>query len=106
MMDKYSTKGVTIIMGDFNARIRSITFEDILGPWHLRGVDGEQNDAESNATLLMEFCRARDVVIPASWMRRSQDKMVTYRAPGTNQPPGPEPDPHVFAELDLVLTPR
>eukprot|EP00969_Alexandrium_andersonii_P173205 7656616-Alexandrium_andersonii.AAC.1 len=32
--------------------------------------------------LLLTFCGARELVLPATWMKRRQERMVTYRAPG------------------------
>eukprot|EP00969_Alexandrium_andersonii_P102526 4525187-Alexandrium_andersonii.AAC.1 len=46
------------------------------------------------------------MVLPATWRRRPLDRMVTYRAPGVEGPPGPEPNPASFAELDVIITHR
>eukprot|EP00969_Alexandrium_andersonii_P285230 12609335-Alexandrium_andersonii.AAC.1 len=59
------------------------------------------DDTESNAYLLEDFCRGTEMLLPASWQRRKQADMVTYRAPGVSYKPTGEPDPADFAELDM-----
>eukprot|EP00969_Alexandrium_andersonii_P108650 4793695-Alexandrium_andersonii.AAC.1 len=40
---------------------------------------------------------------PQHGKRKSQARMITYRAPGVNEPPGVRPDPAKYAELDLYI---
>eukprot|EP00969_Alexandrium_andersonii_P139022 6148661-Alexandrium_andersonii.AAC.1 len=55
---------------------------------------------------MISFCQGRDMVLPATWRRRPTRNMVTFRAPGTDCAPGPDPDPSKFAELDVIIAPR
>eukprot|EP00969_Alexandrium_andersonii_P063668 2803695-Alexandrium_andersonii.AAC.1 len=71
-MERNHTKGVTAIMGDLNARFSEETVEDIVGPWHLRSVEQVRTEDEyTNAELLTEFCKGRDLVLPTTWKKRS-----------------------------------
>eukprot|EP00969_Alexandrium_andersonii_P330978 14629196-Alexandrium_andersonii.AAC.1 len=105
--DSLETRGVLVYLGDWNARLRHRESEDVVGPWHFVASDRVAGDEGStNEELLVQFCIARDLVLPSSWMQRPQDKMVTYRAPGVNEPPGRQPDPAKFAEIDFYVLPR
>eukprot|EP00969_Alexandrium_andersonii_P149645 6616564-Alexandrium_andersonii.AAC.1 len=105
--DAMEKKGVPVLLGDFNARISSLTIEDVVGPHHLVAYPHQgEDEGEDNASLLITFCQARDLVLPLTWKRRANKDMVTFRAPGVEGLPGPAPDPAKYAELDLVITPR
>eukprot|EP00969_Alexandrium_andersonii_P363196 15461386-Alexandrium_andersonii.AAC.1 len=106
LMDRNDTKGVRVLVGDFNSRISSRTVEGIVGPWHLVALGVPNQDERDNVERLIEYCQERDLVLPASWKRRRQEEMVTFRAPGTQGLPGPVPDTSKFAELDIVITQR
>eukprot|EP00969_Alexandrium_andersonii_P278496 12310259-Alexandrium_andersonii.AAC.1 len=101
---KFQTKGALFLMGDYNARFSEPTVPGIMGPWHFRSVEPTATgEGETNAELLQEFCHTFSMLSPGSWQEKTEDKMVTYRAPGVNHLPGQRPDPAKFAELDLVL---
>ncbi|XP_050513133.1 uncharacterized protein LOC126888800 [Diabrotica virgifera virgifera] len=72
---KYTKKNeLTIIMGDFNAKVGKNRIEDIVGQHGL----GEKNE---RGDRLIQFCREEDFTIANTWFRLSPRRLYTWKSP-------------------------
>jgi len=108
-----SHRGITIVLGDFNARLhgRLRGESDILGPEIFGSGVGrllapDRGEApSSNRDMLMALCAEHGLRVMNTWFRKPDSHRVTFVAPGVGTlPPGRSGwDPAEFAVLDLCL---
>ena len=81
----------------------------MLGP-HIYGKGsrdiGEEDTA--NRFLLIDLCKASNLIVANTWFTHPPGRQVTYREPHTKTLPATNSDwsPQDFAQLDLCLTPQ
>ncbi|XP_027210521.1 craniofacial development protein 2-like [Penaeus vannamei] len=66
---------ITIIQGDFNAKLGEGRYEDIVGPFGL----GERND---RGQKLLERAHSKDYMIGNTWFTQHPRRLATWRSPG------------------------
>ena len=66
---------------------------------------GEETD---NRFLLLDFCRANDLIVANTWFQQPAAKQVTFKEPSTHflPPDNTDWDPANFAQLDFCLLPQ
>lgn len=83
---------VTIIMGDFNAKVGEGLSNKILGKYG-PGVRNERGDC------LVQYCRDNDLVIQNTWFRLPKRRLYTWKSPQDEQN-----NRIVRNQIDLILT--
>ena len=115
VVDRYQTKGPTLLIGDFNARIhgRRQGEHEVIGP-HIFGMGIDyvirqvwEQGGRTNREMMVELCMAHGLRVMNTWFRKPQERQVTYMPPGTERLPGRGEiwDPATFAQLDLCIAP-
>ena len=66
---------VTMVMGDFNAKVGEGRFEDVVGPYGL----GERN---FRGERLISWCDANDLMLANTWFRKHPRLLWTWKSPG------------------------
>lgn len=103
-------KGPFIVLGDFNSRFQGKLHgeEDVLGPYIFgKGWTAVGEDAD-NRFLLVDFCRANEMLVANTWFQQPPAKQVTFKEPSTHFLPSDNNswDPAHFAQLDFCLVPQ
>ncbi len=99
-----SVNGSKFIFGDFNSRIytRFPGEESIIGDFFFKN-HAIYLRPDLNRLLLIEMCSACGLQATNTFIDLPDDKLVTFRAPGTA--PMDTVSPSKFAQLDLLLAP-
>lgn len=81
---------VTLIMGDFNAKLGKGKFEDIVGPFGL----GERNE---RGDRLLQFCQEERMKVANTWFKHHPRRLYTWKSPAD------QPENIVRNQIDFVL---
>ena len=69
------SQDITIIMGDFNAKVGDERVDDVVGPYGL----GTQNERGSK---LIEWCQMNEFIITNTWFENHPRRQWTWKSPG------------------------
>ena len=111
LYEKCKAHGVTMIMGDFNARIhkRQSTTENSIGPYTFdkrrqRTVPPTES-VEDNRRRLLAFTTSNQLMVANTWFQKPEHKLATYRDIAT-----PWGDPEYkwpkYEQLDYIILPQ
>ena len=97
-----SSHGPKICLGDLNSRLycRLAGENEIIGPYFFSN-GSKQLNSNMNRFLLLETCARCDLQIANTFIKRANEKQVTYYELTAN--PADTVTPNKFAELDVVL---
>ena len=101
-ISQIARKGPFVVLGDFNSRRQG---RHALGPHMFRKgwtAVGEETD---NRFLLLDFCRANDLIVANTWFQQPAAKQATFKEPSAHflPPDNTDWDPANVAQLDFFL---
>jgi len=104
------TKG-RFISWDWNARVQEPVGDEekaIVGrhTFHKDSANalGQREEVWQNRMKLIDFCKMNHLRLENTWFMKTDAKLVTYRAPGTQI--GSQLRRHDYEQLDFVVVPR
>ena len=66
---------ITVVMGDFNAKVGSDQFEDLIGPFGL-------GDRNFRGERLISWCDANELILTNTWFKKHPRLLWTWKSPG------------------------
>lgn len=78
LLQKTTKEEITVILGDFNAKVGKGRVEDVCGEYGL-GLRNERGDR------LVQFCQEEDMTIANTWFKLPPRRLYTWRSPQDSQ---------------------